>query len=101
MAALTDYQAYHNYVVGAVAGFTAAGKSVFIAGETDAAGIPLTEVKLEHIENYTNQATKDSLLFDLLRQMERFEQTSSTLTVGADLDPIREFPYPTSTPTTL
>ena len=47
MASLTDYQAYHNYVVGAVAGFTAVGKSVFIAGETDAAGIPLTEVKLE------------------------------------------------------
>ena len=105
MASITDYEAYHNYILGACGAFTANASTMMLIGNDvfDENGEVLTKLTLEHVQQYADQGQKDSLLFDCLRQLERFEQTAENLNAVSSTDPVREIdggsvPTPTPTP---
>jgi hypothetical protein len=83
MATEAEYSAYHLYVHGAAGAFTAAAASMFTPGLT-------AQVTYETIEAHGDPAQKDSLLYDLLRQMERFETTAANIATAGSQDPVRE-----------
>jgi hypothetical protein len=106
MATVEEYTGYHNYVLAAAGAFTAAAKTIFLSEVYGEDGLPVEQISLTEIVNYGNQAQKDSFLYDVLRQMERFEQTSANLGDISNIAPVREIvdgsasvPVPTPTPT--
>jgi hypothetical protein len=83
MATIEEYSAYHLYVHGAAGAFTAAASSMFTPGLS-------SQVTFNSITEYSSTAQKDSLLYDLLKQMERFEATSANIASAGAQDPVRE-----------
>ena len=106
MASITDYEAYHNFILGSCGAITANAKTLLLVGNDVIGddGQPLTKVTLEHITQSTFTEQKDSLLYDCLRFIEKFEQAAESLGDVADITPIREIedapaaPTPTPTP---